>query len=73
TEPEANAAIERIRDYIRDGDCYQVNLTTRLRAAAAELDPGQLFFALHASQPGGFSLFLREAGAARNRVVRLTW
>ena len=63
-EPDASAAIERIRDYIRDGDCYQVNLTTRLRAAASALDPEQLFLALHASQPGGFSLFLREAGAA---------
>jgi len=63
-EPDATAAIERIRSYIRDGDCYQVNLTTRLRAAAGGLDPEQLFLALHASQPGGFSLFLREAGAA---------
>ncbi len=62
--PDAGAAIERIRDYIRAGDCYQVNLTTRLRAAAGALDPEQLFLALHASQPGGFSLFLREAGAA---------
>jgi len=63
-QPEANAAIERIRDYIRAGDCYQVNLTTRLRAAAGALDAERLFLALHASQPGGFSLFLREAGAA---------
>jgi len=63
-EPDATPAIERIRAYIRDGDCYQVNLTTRLRAAAGELAPEQLFRALHASQPGGFSLFLREAGAA---------
>lgn len=63
-EPDGSAAIQRIRRYIRDGDCYQVNLTTRLRAAAGALDPEQLFLALHASQPGGFSLFLREAGAA---------
>ncbi|MFG6429693.1 chorismate-binding protein [Roseateles sp. LYH14W] len=63
-EPDATAAIERIRDYIRAGDCYQVNLTTRLRTAAGKLDPEQLFLALHGSQPGGFNLFLREAGAA---------
>jgi para-aminobenzoate synthetase/4-amino-4-deoxychorismate lyase len=63
-EPDATSAIERIRASIRAGDCYQVNLTTRLRAVASELDPEQLFLALHASQPGGFSLFLREAGAA---------
>ncbi len=68
SEPEATSAIERIRTYIRNGDCYQVNLTTRLRATAAGLDPAQLFLALHVSQPGGFSLFLRDvnsgAGAA---------
>ena len=63
-EPDASGAIERIREYIRAGDCYQVNLTTRLRAQAPGLDPAQLFFALHASQPGGFCLFLREAGVA---------
>jgi para-aminobenzoate synthetase/4-amino-4-deoxychorismate lyase len=63
-QPDATSAIERIRGYIRDGDCYQINLTTRLNAAAGELDSEQLFLALHASQPGGFSLFLREAGAA---------
>ena len=61
-EPDATPAIERIREYIRAGDCYQANLTTRLRADAPGLDPEQLFFALHASQPGGFCLFLREAG-----------
>ncbi|HEY1090042.1 MAG TPA: chorismate-binding protein [Burkholderiaceae bacterium] len=58
-------AIERVREWIRSGDCYQVNLTTRL---AAELAPGvnldALFMALHAAQPGGFSLYLREPGIA---------
>ncbi|MDN3920152.1 chorismate-binding protein [Roseateles violae] len=54
------AQIERIREWIRAGDCYQVNLTTRLDAApeAAPLDA--LFLALHQNQPGGFSLFLRD-------------
>ncbi|PZP36675.1 MAG: bifunctional aminodeoxychorismate synthase component I/aminotransferase [Roseateles depolymerans] len=61
--PEARPAIERIRDYIRAGDCYQVNLTTRLRAAAPAPEPEQLFRALQASQPGGFSLFLRDAAS----------
>ncbi len=55
--------IERIRDWIRAGDCYQVNLTTRLRASL-NADLADLFLALHASQPGGFSLYLREAGVA---------
>ena len=55
--------IERIREWIRAGDCYQVNLTTRLRARL-NADLAELFLALHASQPGGFSLFLRDAGVA---------
>ncbi|MEJ6000401.1 chorismate-binding protein [Paucibacter soli] len=57
--------IERVREWIRAGDCYQINLTTRLHAALpAQLDPARLFLALHAQQPGGFSLFLRSAGVA---------
>ena len=62
--PPATVAIERIREYIRAGDCYQVNLTTRLAGQASGLDPADLFLALNASQPGGFSLYLREAGVA---------
>jgi para-aminobenzoate synthetase/4-amino-4-deoxychorismate lyase len=59
------AQIERVREWIRAGDCYQINLTTRLQAALpAALDPARLFLALHAQQPGGFSLFLRSAGVA---------
>jgi len=63
-EAEEGAQIERIREWIRAGDCYQVNLTTRLRAQALTSDPADLFLALHQTQPGGFSLFLRDAGVA---------
>ena len=55
--------IERIREWIRSGDCYQVNLTTRVKAELMQDDPAELFLALHQSQPGGFSLFLRDASA----------
>lgn len=59
------AQIERIREWIRAGDCYQVNLTTRLASALAPgADPAALFLALHRSQPGGFSLFLRDEQGA---------
>ncbi|WP_310388618.1 chorismate-binding protein [Roseateles sp.] len=52
--------IERIREWIRCGDCYQVNLTTRLKARLSDGVPlAELFLALHRAQPGGFSLFLR--------------
>ena len=118
TEPLETAQIERIREWIRAGDCYQVNLTTRLKAElrvntqycsptqktvrpepveglpplpttlrqaqgeralseqygvntpkiAPQTTPADdlaaLFLALHAAQPGGFSLFLRQAGVA---------
>ncbi len=58
------AQVERIRDYIRAGDCYQVNLTTRLEAQAGPaFDLAEYFFALHAAQPGGFSLMLRLGDA----------
>ncbi|MDT8998110.1 chorismate-binding protein [Paucibacter sp. APW11] len=62
TQAEADEAtqIERIREWIRAGDCYQVNLTTRLQSAAVEVDLARIFLALHASQPGGFSLFMRD-------------
>ena len=63
-EPAEHQQIERIREWIRAGDCYQVNLTTRLQSQLAVDDPAELFLALHHSQPGGFSLFLREAGVA---------
>lgn len=54
-------AIEKVRDYIRAGDCYQVNLTTRL-ASTLQVPLAELFLALHAAQPGGFSLFLQHIG-----------
>lgn len=62
--PEQDAqAIETVRDYIRAGDCYQVNLTTRL-ASTLQVPLAELFLALHTAQPGGFSLFLEELGVA---------
>ena len=63
-ESDEHAQIERIREWIRAGDCYQVNLTTGLKSDLRCDDPAALFLALHRSQPGGFSLFLREAGVA---------
>ena len=60
-----HAQIERIREYIRAGDCYQVNLTTRLTSQLLTDDAAALFMALHRSQPGGFSLFLRSQDEQR--------
>eukprot|EP01136_Pigoraptor_vietnamica_P000383 Opistho-1_new@25630 len=60
TDAEESARIERIREWIRAGDCYQVNLTTQLEARLEAPDLAALFLALHQHQPGGFSLFLRQ-------------
>ncbi|HEY1396122.1 bifunctional anthranilate synthase component I family protein/class IV aminotransferase, partial [Roseateles sp.] len=66
-DADERAQVERIRDYIQDGDCYQVNLTTRLSAEALDgFDEVAHFFALHASQPGGFSMFLRTGTGAHD-------
>lgn len=67
---DATQAIERVQAHIAAGDCYQVNLTTRLRS----LPPGDpddpsaelfaLFSTLAQAQPGGYQVFLRGAGVA---------
>ncbi|WP_082679955.1 chorismate-binding protein [Paucibacter sp. KCTC 42545] len=65
SELDECAQIERIREWIRAGHCYQVNLTTPLYSALAEgVDLAAYFLALHRAQPGGFSIFLRDAGVA---------
>ncbi|MFZ0530642.1 MAG: anthranilate synthase component I family protein, partial [Propionicimonas sp.] len=52
-------AIEQVLRRIAAGDCYQVNLTTRHRAAG---DLDRLFEALAATQPGGYLLGSTLAG-----------
>ncbi len=55
----AHAAIDDLRRRIGAGDFYQVNLTTRLRAACRGSGEG-LFAALRATQPAGFCLHLQD-------------
>ncbi|MBH9554145.1 chorismate-binding protein [Inhella gelatinilytica] len=68
--PDADrVSIEKVRRAIREGEVYQINLTTRLCSELADgVDFADLFWALHRAQPGGFSLFLRtmdhEGGVA---------
>ena len=68
-EPVQDAAnVEAVREAIRRGDCYQINLTTRLASALAPgVDLAELFFALHAAQPGGFSLYLQQIGDGESK------
>lgn len=50
---------QQVRQAIEAGEFYQINLTTRLKAANPLLDAWDVFQHLYASQPAPQSLFLR--------------
>lgn len=58
---EFDAAMQRIKEDITQGDYYQVNYTTRLRASFSG-DALSLFDSLRASQPGAYCTFLDFGG-----------
>jgi len=49
--------IARIKNYIAQGDTYQVNYTFRLRSPFKG-DPWQFFLALEQAQPGGYTAYI---------------
>jgi para-aminobenzoate synthetase component 1 len=54
-------AIERIKEKIRRGDTYQVNLTQQIRAELPEnLSPAQIFRRLRKNHPAPFAAFLQR-------------
>lgn len=57
------AAFQRIQDYIRHGDCYQVNLAQRFHLHCDD-DPWRLYCGLRLYNPAPFSAFLRLADSA---------
>ncbi len=57
TRPEYTSALRRIKRYIRDGDCYQVNFAQRF-AVPARGDPLQLYKGLRRFNPAPFGAFL---------------
>lgn len=69
------AAIERIRRYIEEGDCYQVNIAQRFSAKQA-FDPVELYLRLRSINPAPFSAYL-DTGSAQilssspERFIRL--
>ena len=73
-EAQATDRIERIRELIRSGEVYQVNLTGRLRSAfeggPAAIEP--FFDALRRSQPEGYGLMLDARAACRSPGVVLS-
>jgi para-aminobenzoate synthetase component 1 len=60
---EYRRRFERIKRYIRDGDCYQVNLAQRF-SAPAEGDAYDAYRGLQGLNPAPFSAFLRLAAGA---------
>lgn len=57
------ASIARIREYIAEGDCYQVNFTFPLSGQAFG-DPASLYRALRKAQPVRYGAFISHAGGA---------
>ncbi|MFA9461183.1 aminodeoxychorismate synthase component I [Thiohalorhabdus methylotrophus] len=55
-------AFERVKEYIRAGDCYQVNLAQRF-SAQTEGHPWSGYRALRASNPAPFGAYLNVPGA----------
>jgi para-aminobenzoate synthetase / 4-amino-4-deoxychorismate lyase len=54
---EYDSAIERVKNYIRAGDTYQVNYTLRIRSLFKG-DPFQLFLAMVRAQSAGYSAWI---------------
>ncbi len=61
THDEYLAAIARIKEYLREGDCYQVNFAQRF-SARAEGDPWQAYRALREMNPAPFGAYLGTPG-----------
>jgi anthranilate synthase component 1 len=60
---EFEAAVERIREHIAAGDCYQAVLSQRF-SKRVTVDPVQIYRALRATNPSPYMFFLRTGGEA---------
>src|SRR5690606_31342821 len=63
-------AILRIQEYIRAGDCYQVNYAQRF-SAACDGDAWQAYLALRAACPTPFSGFVPDPEGTNRKSTRL--
>ena len=61
TQAQFESDIERIQEWIRCGDTYQINHTYRINGEIYG-DPLALYARLRARQPGRFGAFIREGG-----------
>ncbi|HSW40571.1 MAG TPA: chorismate-binding protein, partial [Acidobacteriota bacterium] len=58
-----DAAIRRIKEYIRSGDTYQVNYTLRLRSGFRG-NPWHFFLSLVRAQPSGYAAYVNTGAIA---------
>jgi len=61
TQAQFEADVERIQEWIRCGDTYQINHTYRINGEIYG-DPLALYARLRVRQPGRFGAFVRESG-----------
>jgi para-aminobenzoate synthetase component 1 len=61
-DDDYRARVRRVLDYLRAGDCYQVNLAHRLRVALPEAGVVPLWLRLRAGAPAPLGAFLSIAG-----------
>ena len=62
TEDEYLSRFKRLRDYIKAGDCYQVNLTFPLQGET-QFGPEQIYAAFRQRQPGRYGAQLSLGGS----------
>ncbi|AZC14067.1 aminodeoxychorismate synthase component I [Microbacterium sp. ABRD28] len=61
---EYAALIERCRAHIREGDAYQLCLTTRFTVAGPPVDPLEVYLRLRAGSPAPFGALIRSGDVA---------
>lgn len=63
SEDDFKISVEKVRDYIYAGDCYQANLSQAFKGTYAG-DPWQAFKALSDAHPTPYSAFIRSPGCS---------
>ena len=69
-------AVDRVKEYIRAGDAFQIVLSQRLEVPAGDVDPFDVYRALRVVNPSPYMFFLEFAeaqvvGASPEALVRL--
>ena len=62
--PDYAPKIEKVRNYIYEGDVYQINYTRQFEGHMEGLDPAALYLKLRKANPAPFSSYIRHDGWA---------